>query len=548
MIEVNRTNERREPDMFDVSGSLRRIVQTVRSHEWMVLLALLVTVGLVTLYVIFWPPVYEATVLMMVERESDPSRDSFYHGWNVFRKDDARTEIELLTAGPVLREVIETEGLGYDDVYHSFFAHAAYLWERSLIGRKYRQIKDWFNPPDTANLPTPEQMALGRSIIGLRDGVSIKPIGESYAGRLTVRGPSRRVAEVANRLMDVYLAHRAIRYGSEAQKSHHILTQQVELSAQELHDLEQRRVVFCEENGMAFDFQKESLEVEKLTELETNISTQRTIIAAQSASLAEVEKQLETEPPSRTTSTAFGLNAVREATKLKRLELQTTLIHALNRYRDDSPEVQEIKANLAKLEAMVVEAPEMVGAGTTEGINVVRQELIVKRNTLGADLEGARASLAVLAETAANLRSRLAAVPAKRAWLADLDRRHTLVEVTYQQLVEKQIQSSVSLATARAAISSMRIIEYASPPARKSWPQNKILFPSALVMGLVLGIGGALTRSYTSGRVYRERVEKDGSPMPVYGRISVATRGHPVIVKPSRALRAIDDSELSESR
>ena len=159
-----------------------------------------------------------------------------------------------------------------------------------------------------------------------------------------------------------------------------------------------------------------------------------------------------------------------------------------------------------------------------------------------------RASLVVLEETAANLRSRLAAVPAKRAWLADLDRQHTLVEVTYQQLVEKQIQSSVSLATARAAVSSMRIIEYASPPARKSWPQNKILFPSALVMGLVLGIGGALTRSYTSGRVYRERVEKDGSPMPVYGRISVATRGHPVIVKPSRALRAIDDSELSESR
>jgi len=548
MIANNHSKGRRDPDTFDVRGSLRRITRATRDHKWLVILTCLLTLGLVTVYVVFWPPVYTATAMLMVERDTDPVRDSFYIGWNVFRKDDARTEMELMRTGPILKEVVQKEDLAYEDVYHPFFSHATYLWETSAIGKKYRQIKyGLFPKAGDADAATDEEIELGKTIVDLCAGVTIEPIGESNVGRLTVRGPSRRVASIANTLVDVYLARRIDRYGREARKSYEILTRQVADLELELQGIERRRLAFVQANGLTFDFQKESLEVAKLTNLEETIATSRMNLAAVKASLAELEKQLQTEPATRTTASTFERNAVREAMKHKRLELQISLVLARSRFRDDSPEVREMENSLTKLDAMVAEASEMVEAATTRGLNVIREELASKRNTLRSELEGARAGLAVLEDTAAKLGARLAAVPTKQAKLRTLDREYALAQEKYRQVMAKQAQARVSLATTEAAMPSMRVVEYAVPPARRSWPKNKILYPVALILGLVLGIGGALIRSYTSGRVLREHVEGGRGAAPLVGTIGVAARGRPLAAALSRRAKAVQPTEPSEA-
>jgi len=61
------------------------------------------------------------------------------------------------------------------------------------------------------------------------------------------------------------------------------------------------------------------------------------------------------------------LNTVRESATMKRLELQAALISTLNRYREDSPEVAELRSNIAKFDQLIAASPERIERGSTEG-------------------------------------------------------------------------------------------------------------------------------------------------------------------------------------
>jgi uncharacterized protein involved in exopolysaccharide biosynthesis len=535
MPSLNPTNGQPEVDTFDVRSSVRSIADAVRHEKKLVIFTCGLMLALVTVYIIVWPPIFTTTAVLMVERDTDPVRDSFYLGWNVFRKDDARTEIELMTAGPVLKEVIEKRKLGYDDVYHPFMSHLTHLWETSYVGRTYRAAKRWLLGSDDDLAPTEEELELARNIVDMRAGVSIDPVAESNVGRLTVKGPSRRVAEIANTLVDVYLERRSERHLSEARRSYEILTDQVSQAADELKGIEERRLEFARENTLAFDFQKESLEVEKLTNLEESIRATQSTIASQGARLRELEAQIAREPETRTTATVFESNAVREAARLKELELETALVAARNHFREDSPEVREILDDIEEIQALAAKSEEKIEKTSTESLNGHRQEMISQRDEIRQELEGARAGLAVMEANAVELRDRLRRVPALQTSLRDMDREYALSQEKYQKLLAKQAQAAVSVATAPAAMQSMRVVEYAVPPARKSWPRTKVLYPAALLIGLMLGIAAAVALGYVSGRVRREHIDGGRGTLPLYGTLSLPREGLPLSVIARRA-------------
>ena len=527
-----------ELDAFDARAALQSIAGAARHHRRLLTMTCVVTFILVTVYVIVWPPVYQATATLMVERDTDPVRDSFYIGWNVFRKDDARTEIELMQSGPVLKEVIEREGLTYDEVYHPMSSHLAYLWGQSWVGQRYRAVKGRLLGEDTAGAPSAAELSLARTIVDLRSGVEVEPVAESNVGRLHVKGPSRKVATIANAIVDVYLKRRADRYHAEALRAYEVLTEEVGVAGDELAEVERRRLKVASGTTLAFDFQKEALEVQKLTDLEENIATTRTRIAAIDASLREIVQQLANDPPTRVPS------SVREALKMKRMEAQTSLVEARLRYREDSPEVAIYKAALVELDSMINEAGQAPALVTSDGLSGAQQDLVIRRNALRAERVGAEAGLAIMERTGADFRSRLSSVPARQSALRSVDRDYALAQEKYKELLAKRAQAAVSLATARATMPSMRVVEYAVPPARKSWPRLGILYSAALLVALILGLAAAVVKSQLDGRVRWGIVVHGRIPMPVYGTLAVASgRRALVTVRQAR----IEPPRLEES-
>ncbi|MGH9782572.1 MAG: hypothetical protein ACRD88_00155, partial [Terriglobia bacterium] len=289
---------------------------------------------------------------------------------------------------------------------------------------------------------------------------------------------------------------------------------------------------FVREHGVTFDFAKENLEVGKLAELELEIAGGRAKAATLEASLRRIEDRLAAEPATQTNLTVYEINALRETTKMKRLELQTGLIQARNVYREDSPEIQEILRNLRELDDIIAAGSERVEKSTSEMLNEVRQELLTTRNQLELELAGVRAGLAVMEETAATLRSRLSGLTAWMTELQLLDREFQLEDQKYKMLVQKRAQAAVASSTTLATTPSLRVIEFAVPPPSRGWPILKLLYPAALLVGLMLGVGVALILSYASGRIRREHVERGRGTAPLYSILEVPEEVPPLAVLP----------------
>ena len=519
-----------EPDAFDVRTSLNNLAEAARNNKLLIALTVVFTMALLVVYLFVFPPVYSANAMVMIERDNDPVRDAFYIGWDVFRKDDGKTEIELMTSTPILQQVVEKEHLQYDDVYHPFMSHLVYVWQESALGKKYKAIKQALMGGEK-EVGSPEMRELVRTMFDMRAGIALEVIADTNAGRLTVKAPTpENSARIANRLLEVYLADRAARYQSEAQKSLNILNEEMGQAAVDLREAEQRRTAYQVSHGLMIDFQREQVEVGKLAELQTTIASTEARIAGMEASLRELDKQLAVEPVTKTTSTVYEINALRETAKAKRLELQMSLIGVRDRFAEESPEVKELKNDIAKLDSIIADTSEKVAKGSTEGLNAVRQDLVSKRSVLVTDLEAARATLAAEKQTSGVLRSELTDLPVVQAGMRQFDRDSAMAQEKYTLLTAKRSQAAVSLVTARAAMQSMRVVESAGAPSEKSWPKPKILVPSALALGLALGLGAALFRSYASGRVRREHIERGRGDAPLYGTIAVPSRVVPLAI------------------
>jgi uncharacterized protein involved in exopolysaccharide biosynthesis len=517
----NDRNGHSETDMFDVGGVFRFFSEAVRHHLFLVFFTCAATLAVVVWYHAVWPPVYTATAQLVAERDLDPSRDQFYASWQVFRKEDPRNEIALFTAGPVLRDVIAKQNLTYDDVYHPFMSHVGYLWEKSWLGTRYTSFKNsLLGEPD---VPQSVKDA-GRVMEGLKASIDLTLEGDSNVANVSVKGPTARVHEITNTLVNSYLAHRKERQTREARTAFEVLTEEARKAEVELAAVRDGREVFSMENGLLMDFQKETQDVRELTGLETNMASNRSKIAALEASLNEVNTRLQTQAPEQVLASVREVNSVREAARLKRLELQSSLLAMQGKYRDDSPEIRDLKADIGRLDEVIAREPEQVQRSVTSGVNTVYQQLMASRVTLMSDLEGARSALANEQQTRQQMLDRLTLLPEMTGKALDLQRAYDLAKEKYQRLLFRRMEAEVSASSAAAVAASVQVVDYAVPPTGKAWPRLKYLYPGALLVGLGLGVITAVLRTLTSGRLMRSHMDTGRIAAPVYATVGTDRR------------------------
>jgi hypothetical protein len=89
----------------------------------------------------------------------------------------------------------------------------------------------------------------------------------------------------------------------------------------------------------------------------------------------------------------------------------------------------------------------------------------------------------------------------------------------------------VSAVTTKAAIPSIRIVEYATAPSQKSWPKPRVLYPAAVIVGLLLGVAAAQIRRFAAGRVRRGFWGRRGGDALVYGVVGAAPDWSPLAVQ-----------------
>jgi uncharacterized protein involved in exopolysaccharide biosynthesis len=525
------TSHHADADSFDLRGSIQRVVDACVTYRLAVGATVLATLGLVQVYMMLWPRVYEADVLVVADSPEDLMRSNFYEVWNVFRREELQVEAELMTSRTVLVRVVTELGLRYEDVYHPFMSHAAYLWQESWVGSRYRRLKRFLFPkPAGPYDPTPEQIELARTVMDFQDGVRLDAEGEAPVGRLKVRGPSPRVAEIANKLMAVYLEERGKRFVDEAKRSYDALSGEVAKAAAELLETDMTRRKFYEDNGLVLDFEKDKQEVAFTAELDAKVRDAQAEIDGLRRKQSEMRAKLASEAPEVVGVYVTELNILRERMIGARFDLQNQLAAIAQRYRADSPEVLDLVARIRQLDEQIAQQPEKIESSTTRTLNTVREQLRQRELEADGELERLQVALAARKKILGGYNQRVSLLPAKLMRALELGRELRLKEQRYNVLSERQAMARVSMATVGSAPASMRVADPAAPPSDPIWPRTRLFQLGGLVVGLLAGVGLAVTLDVVQGRVTRTRLLQTHRGLPIYGTLELAGRPVPALL------------------
>lgn len=493
MNDIEAIPHRPESDAFDFKGSWDSVKQSILRHRLLIVFTCMVSLGFMITYFIYWPSTYQAEVVLAGDPEDDNTRDSFYQLWNVFRKDHLPDEAQLITAGVVLERVVEDLDLTYDDVFHPFLSHAAYLWTESWIGKQYRKIKKMILPPKkTIYDPTPEQIDHARTLHDFKKGVSLNSVPDTNIGLLIVRGPSPRVAQVANYLVKTYLHQRKMRHVQEAEDAYNSLKVEAEKVRNELlmHELVMEE--YFTDNSILLMFEKDKVEIAQWIELETSIVENQSLIATLESTLAKVNDQLGKENKEITSVRVFQKNSLKETLKDRLSKLKLSLQQVKEKYRPNSPEVREVENQIAMVNQLIGKEGEVTEFQTTQVLSETYEGLRQRKSRLESELEGARAGLQMKIEASSKMRDLLQSIPTKMKTTKGLNREHQMLEKKYTVLQEKLMVAAVSRATALSAPPSLRVVDFAVPPEKPSFPNKKLFIALALLIGVFAGIGLAL--------------------------------------------------------
>lgn len=511
---------RPEADSFDFKKSLELIIQAIVCHKLLIAVTMVLSVSLVIMYVVIFPANFEANVVLIGDPENDFQRDEFYNYWAIFRKHPLPDEGELMTSGVVIGQVVDKLGLRYEDVYHTTLNHIGYLWTQSWIGKGYRAVKYWLFPRRTTYALSPEETERAKTIVSFKDGVFLRVVPETNVGALVVRGPSPRVADIANTMIDLYMEYRRSRMLEEADTAYNALKAEADKAQQELSEFEISLEDHYQQNDMLLAFEKDKVQVGTWLELQASIVESEAQLAYFEETLREIDRQLATEEKEITSSRVYINNSARTTLRNQIVQLQIALEQTRLRFNEDAPEVVEIKRQISELTRLWDAEDELEQSQSTQLISETFQGLQSRRSVLLSDIEGLKANLKVRREADRNLGVRLSTLPGKIKRTNELEREHAALEKRYVGLSEKLMMADVSRATVKSAPSPIRVVDYAEYPEKPYWPKTKYLLLGAVIFGAGLGIFNALIIDFIFGRVSRYRLSIARTKHDIYAIVS----------------------------
>jgi len=511
-------------DAFEVRKTLYSLLEIVWRRLLWVILTTAVVVGIMIAYIVVFPPVYKAGATILVEGQDNSLREEFYDRVSVFRGGvEAETEAELLKVGPVVERVVERLDLAYEEVYHPFLRYVVYLWGESWVGQNYRKVKKMiFPPPESPYTLTEEEIEFAKTVQDFQSGIAVESEGGANVAQIVVLGPSPRVAEMADVLVEEFLNYRTQLREDEALGAYRALRAEAERAKEEMDEAALALSEFAEANDVQFDFDKERRMVLELASFETELMATRSFLAAKKGRLKEIEKQLAEVAETEVSTRSRAKNDVRTTLETALLEQELALVETRDRYTESSPEVQEIVGNIQDITQKLDHFDEMVLAREDVTANPVWDKLRSDLSSVKVEIAELEAQEAAQVQLLAEREAELKRVPTLQRQAADLTRNLTLKDGEYQVITDKERQAFISAQTQIEQTATIRLLDNAQPPDKPVRPNSKIYIPAAMLVGIVLGIAVAFAVEYADDRIRGEDQVKSLMGSPVYASLPLS--------------------------
>ena len=165
----------------------------------------------------------------------------------------------------------------------------------------------------------------------------------------------------------------------------------------------------------------------------------------------------------------------------------------MKEYTPESPEVQQIEAQLREARARIGQQVQSLIGEKSDTLNPVYQKLMEPYAVTEAQRVAVRAKIAGLKQAVANSKAELHELPSRALELAELTRTAGVLERTFTILNEKFQELRVSEA---AQLANARVVDLALKPHSPIRPNKRINLALGLCFGLLLGMAVAFLQEH----------------------------------------------------
>ncbi len=234
------------------------------------------------------------------------------------------------------------------------------------------------------------------------------------------------------------------------------------------------------------------------------------------ATLADVQSQLASTPPTVIGSESVAPNPVKQTAESDVARLRAQLAQARQQYTDDHPTVVALRAQLAQAEQSANAAPDQIPAGSATVPNPVYVQLQTQATQLSSQIASAAAQVQTLSQQIAAYKPTISSLPAKARRIAELERA---VKASQDYLAGLQEKNRDAIIAKSTAISDITVMEPADPATAEKRPLIVLNLLIGLVFGTVLGLVAVFVAEFIDDRFRTAEDIRDRLQLPLLGTI-----------------------------
>lgn len=518
---------------------LRDLWNLLARNKWLILGCLVLSGILGLAYTSTRVPVWDARVSIRIEEErsSMPVLDVLQ---TISQGSQVETEMEVLRSRTLAKEVVDSLNLqlrvaepktrARDELLGRIHVEpwapkAEYRLERSADAR-YRIVDlsdgsdaGTVSPSEPAVLPgvtfTLAPGALEYDVLELRVQAFDEAVGALQA-TLTVGRPNRDagivvaryesadtqlVHQVPNLLADLFIARRLQVQKTEARSTVDFLGEQIDTLSRQLTEAEERLREFRQGEQVVSLEAEATAQVTQLARLQAERNQLDAERAALQDLLDEIRRAEEANPTAPGEPSPY--RRLIAFPSLLRNQAASELLRSLN-------EIEDERADL--LRRRTAEEPDVVAL--TRRKEALEEQL---RSIATTYLEGLTKQVSSMDQTLERFGTQLSRIPGKEVQYARLERRQKLLEEIYTLLQTRLKEAEIAEAVEDP---SVRVVDQAELYDQPIRPRPVVNLAVSLILGLVVGVGGAFTREYMDDTVHtREDMQRATGGAPVLGMI-----------------------------
>ncbi|HTX57343.1 MAG TPA: polysaccharide biosynthesis tyrosine autokinase [Candidatus Acidoferrales bacterium] len=373
------------------------------------------------------------------------------------------------------------------------------------------------------------QLNLHVSPRGLLEHVAVVPVTNTNIIGVSVTWKNPQVsAAIANAFGEAIVERQRALVSSQANAALADLAHELPAEQARMNAAQNQLTAFETTHHLANIDEQTQAQITNIAALDAKLDQTQDDLRQQEAQLGAASSQMRAMPATITGSKETTVNPLvaNLQTQLQQVDLQ--LQQAQQQYTDRYPQVIALKQQRQQLQQAIAKAQQTVVANSSQVPNPVYQQLEQQAAQARSQIAADNAQIGVLTTQVRDAQPMLAALPAQAAQLADLQRQAKSAQDVYSALQQKYVDARVASET---AISDVTITQPAVPSQAIVRPSLMLNTVIAIVLGLVLGVTGALVLDYLDNSIRDEREVEDELALPQLGSVPYVQlrNGTPVI-------------------